>query len=74
VSLKRLHPSKIVLTQFDYYRNYAVLVGEVLKHPDLVAVEIRDTAKIRTPDSISSCQRIVQHISWAPIIIDLKWK
>jgi hypothetical protein len=73
-ALQRLRPAKIILSQFDYYRDYPALVEEVRRHPDLVAVEIRDTARIRTPDSNASSQMVVQHISWAPIIIDLKWK
>jgi hypothetical protein len=70
----KLRPSKLVLTQFDYYRGFTDLLGRLRQHPELVSVQVRDQAAVRTPDSIPSMQRVVQHISWAPVIVDLDWK
>jgi hypothetical protein len=72
--LVKLHPSKLVLTQFDYYRGFTGLLDKLRKHPELVSVNVRDETRVRTPDSNPALQRVVQHISWAPVIVDLKWK
>ena len=68
-----LRPPKLVLTQFDYYRGFVTLLDKLRQHPDLVTFQVRDFAALRPPDSISSLQRVVQHISWAPVVVDLNW-
>jgi hypothetical protein len=73
-ALIRLKPAKLVVTQFDYYRSFAPLVEELRARPELVAVTVRDQAAVPTPDSIPPLRRVVQHISWAPVIVDLDWK
>ena len=71
----KMHPTKLVLTQFDYYRGMLTpIIEQLQKHPELVTVHVRDSATFKTPDSISSFQKVVQHISWAPIIVELEWK
>lgn len=70
----RLRPPKLVLNQFDYYRAFVPLLEKLRRHPELVQVQVRDFAAVRTPDSIPSLQRVVQHISWAPVIVDLHWQ
>jgi len=71
----KMHPAKLVLTQFDYYRGMLTpIIEELQKHPELVTVHVRDSATFKTPDSISSFQKVVQHISWAPVIVELEWK
>ena len=74
IALIRLKPAKLVLTQFDYHRSYVPLLEKLRAQPGLVEVRVRDLASVRTPDSIPSLQRVVQHISWAPVIVDLEWK
>jgi hypothetical protein len=73
-ALKRLQPAKLVLTQFDFHRSYSRTVEQLRQHPEWVSVQVRDTAGIRTPDSMPAVQRIVQHISWAPVFVSLSWK
>jgi len=73
-ALARLRPPKLVLTQFDYYRNFESVVAQLGRHPELVSVQVRNLARVRTPDSIPSMQRVVQHISWAPVMVDLDWQ
>jgi len=73
-AILRLRPTVIVLTQFDYYRAYRAPIEQVRQQTNAVELEIRDTAQLRPPDAHPSLQRIVQHISWAPIIIQLHWK
>ena len=69
-----LRPTKLVLTQFDYYRGFIEILNQLRQHPDLVSVRVRDLSAMRTPDSIPSLQRVIQHVSWAPVIVDLDWK
>ena len=73
-ALTRLQPPKLVLTQFDYYRNFVTLLEQLRQHPELVEIHVRDLAAVRPPDAIPALQRVVQHISWAPVIVDLSWK
>ena len=72
--MNRLRPAKLVLTQFDYYRVYAPLVHEFGRHPELCSVEVRNMAKIPAPDASRALQRVLQHVSWAPVIVDFQWK
>lgn len=72
--LERLRPTKLILTQFDYYRAFVPLLDKFRQAPGLVDIQVHDQAAFRTPDSIPSLQRVVQHISWAPVIVDLEWK
>jgi uncharacterized membrane protein len=72
-AMARLRPARLFLTQYDYYRSFIVVVGKLKQHPELARVVVRDLAKVRTPDSIPSLQRVVQHISWAPVIVELDW-
>jgi hypothetical protein len=70
----RLKPAKVVVTQFDYYRSYASLLDRLRAQPVPVGIRVRDLAQVRPPDGIPSLQRVVQHISWAPVIVDLDWQ
>ncbi len=73
-ALLRLKPPKLVLTQFDYHRAFVPVLRELSQHPELVTVRVRDLAAVRPPDAIPALARVVQHISWAPVIVDLEWK
>jgi hypothetical protein len=73
-ALVRLRPAKLVLVQFDYYRGFESLLDELRARPEIAGVRVRNLAVVRTPDSMPSLQRVVQHISWAPVIVDLDWK
>jgi hypothetical protein len=72
-ALIALKPTRLILTQFDYYRRYQALVVD-LSHIGAAEVSVTNAARARTPDSIPSLQRVVQHISWVPVIVDLSWK
>jgi len=69
-----LKPARMVLTQFDYYRGCGTSLPALKSSPDLLDMRITDYAKIRPPDAISSMQRIIQQVSWAPVIVELRWK
>jgi hypothetical protein len=72
--LIRLQPQKLVLVQFDYYRAFLPLLQRLRQRPGLVKIRVRDFASVPTPDSVPSLQRVVQHISWAPVVVDLDWE
>jgi len=72
--LKKLRPAKLVLTQFDYYRVHAPIIEELGRHPELGSSRVRNTASLPAPDSFPSLQRILQQVSWAPVIVDFTWK
>jgi hypothetical protein len=72
--LIRWQPPRLVLTQFDYYRGFEAPLEQLRQRPDLVAIRVRDLARVRSPDAIPAMRRIVQHLSWAPVIVDLDWK
>jgi hypothetical protein len=71
-ALARMRPQKLVLTQFDFYRSFSGPLEKLRQQSDLV-ITVRDEAQVRTPDAMPKMQRVVQHISWAPVIVDLQW-
>jgi hypothetical protein len=73
-ALLAVKPVTMVLTQFDYYRRYQPVLERLKGNPELATLNLTDTAHLRTPDSIKSFQKVVQHISWAPIIVNITWK
>ena len=73
-ALIELKPPKLVLTQFDFYRRYQPVLVELQSRPDLVQMDIINTATVAPPDSQKRWQKVVQHISWAPVIVHLSWK
>jgi hypothetical protein len=74
IALARCQPPKLVLNQFDYYRSFIGPLADLRQHPELVEIRVRNLAKTPVPDAIPALQRVVQHISWAPVIVDLNWK
>ena len=73
-ALAALRPAKVIVTQFDFYRRYQPVLAELKSRPHLVEFQINQTAKVPAPDSIASLQKVVQHISWAPVIVTFSWK
>lgn len=71
--LLKQRPPLILLTQFDYYRRYEPLLERLKARPDLVAVSLKNHARVRPPDAIRPLRRVVQHLSWAPIVVKLDW-
>jgi hypothetical protein len=71
--LLALKPVKLILTQFDYYRRYRPLLARLEEQPALAQVQVANTARLPAPDSIPALQRVVQHITWAPVVVTLKW-
>ena len=72
--LLALRPARVILTQLDYYRRYQPLLARLETRPGLAQVQIVNTAKLPAPDSIRLLQRVLQHISWAPVVVRVSWK
>jgi hypothetical protein len=73
IGLVRLQPSRLVLTQFDYYRRYEPELAQFRRDRGDVGVRITNLARVQPPDAIPATRKIVQHISWAPVIIEFSW-
>jgi hypothetical protein len=73
LALRRLRATKLVLTQFDYYRRYQRVLDE-LRAAGGVEITVTNLAHIRPPDSYAPLQKVFQNISWAPVIVDLRWE
>ncbi|MCU0785478.1 MAG: hypothetical protein MUF81_15795 [Verrucomicrobia bacterium] len=73
-SLISLRPEKLILTQFDWYRRYKPVVAQLAMQRDLVQVTIQNAARVRPPDAYPQFQKILQHTSWTPVVVELKWK
>ncbi len=69
-----LKPAKLILTQFDHYRLYGEAIAELQSHTNLVHVNIINTAGVPVPDAALTVQKVVQNISWAPVIVEFSWK
>jgi hypothetical protein len=67
-------PAKIILTQFDFHRRFGVTVERLKAHPELRSLQLTNLAGVPPPDAFPKLQRVVQHVSWAPVIVDLTWR
>jgi len=72
--LLKIRPQEMVLTEFDYYRRFKPVLDDVKTNPAVLDLQITNTAKIPTPDSLKKYQHIVQHVSWAPVIVKFSWR
>lgn len=71
--LLRLQPSRLLLTQFDYYRRYEGVIAELRRTRGDVEVRINNTARVQAPDAERRTQKLVQHVAWAPVIVEIDW-
>jgi hypothetical protein len=73
-ALESLRPAKLILTQFDYYRRYEPVLKDFQGAHAEVEVRTTNLAQVPPPDASRSLQKIVQHVSWAPVVVDLTWR
>jgi len=72
-ALENLKPAKLILTQFDYYRRYETVLTDLQRtHPALV-VHTSNLAQVQPPDASPRLRKVVQHVSWAPVVVDFTW-
>ena len=72
-ALRAVKPARLVLTPFDYHRRYARVLAQLQSASSQVRVRVEDLARVRPPDASPRWQRVVQHVSWAPVIVTLEW-
>jgi hypothetical protein len=70
----KLKPAALILTQFDFYRRFPVPMAEWAAMPSVVTLTTTNYARLRSPDSYPRFQQVLQHISWAPVIVEFSWK
>jgi hypothetical protein len=73
-ALIALKPSKIILTQFDYFRRFETVFAQLRQRPEIARFELINFARTPAPDSFPSLQKVVQHVSWAPVVVSLSWQ
>jgi hypothetical protein len=73
-AIRALKPQELLLTQFDYYRRYQEIVNQLRRQTHVVRVQVIDTARVPPPDASHLWQRVIQHVSWAPIVVKLEWR
>ena len=74
VGVVKLKPAALILTQFDFYRHFHVPMAELGAMPSVVTLTTTNFARFRSPDSYPRFQQVLQHISWAPVIVEFNWK
>ena len=72
-AIKERRPSRLLLTQFDYYRRYERIVSQFRRERGDVEVEITNTARVQPSDALPSMRKVIQHIAWAPVIVEITW-
>lgn len=72
-ALQEHRPARLLLTQFDYYRRYERIVSLLQRTRGDVTVRIINTTRVQTPDAERLTQKVVQHIAWAPVIVEFDW-
>ena len=72
-AIKERRPSRLLLTQFDYYRRYERIVSQFRRERGDVEVQITNTARVQPSDALPSMRKVIQHISWAPVIVEFTW-
>lgn len=74
VALEKIRPASMLLTQYDYYRRYRLVLAELSAKPRLVTLTVSNYARLQPPDAYPSLQRVLQHVAWAPVVVDFNWQ
>lgn len=72
-AIDELKPAKLILTQFDYYRRYEPALAQFQREHKDVEVRIANLARVQPPDARPATRKIIQHISWAPVVVEFSW-
>ena len=72
--LRHFRPRRVIVSQFDYYRRYGAVLDKLRMDPGVAAVKVDNMAHRHPPDAYPSLQRVVQHISWAPVVVEIDWR
>jgi hypothetical protein len=66
-------PAKLILTQYDYNISGPVL-AELKMSPELAGLEVINHAHWPVPESSPLLLKMLQRVSWAPVVVELHWK
>jgi len=69
-----LRPGVLVLTAYDYYRRYKRELAELAARGSVKIVSVEHDGRVPPPDAFPRLQRVLQHVSWAPVIVRLEWR
>jgi hypothetical protein len=67
------YPPRYQASLLGWMSLFGVSAISAMARPDLARVSTVNTARIPAPDASTSLQRVVQHISWAPVSVSLQW-
>ena len=71
--LLALKPDKLLLTQFDYHRRYEPVIELLRRYPAAPEIHVKNCARVPAPDALPPMRKVVQHVSWAPVIVEFSW-
>jgi hypothetical protein len=63
-----------VLTAYDYYRRYQRELDALVARGVVTITGVAQQGTVPPPDAFPRWQRVVQHVSWAPVIVHLEWR
>ncbi|MBE0544595.1 MAG: hypothetical protein IH623_24920 [Verrucomicrobia bacterium] len=72
-ALVALKPARLIITQFDYYRRYHGVLAGLQRESGRVEIKLQNTAGVAPPDASRLMQKVVQHVSWAPVVVEFTW-
>ncbi|MCW5555884.1 MAG: hypothetical protein KIS67_27470 [Verrucomicrobiae bacterium] len=72
-ALIALRPARLIITQFDYYRRYERVLKELNQEAGLVDIKVHNFARVNPPDASRLTQKVVQHVAWAPVVVEFTW-
>ncbi|HEX5219414.1 MAG TPA: hypothetical protein VFZ59_07585 [Verrucomicrobiae bacterium] len=72
-AIEELKPARLMLTQFDYYRRFEPVVAQFRERHKEVAVRITNLAQLPSPEARPATRKVIQHISWAPVVVEFSW-
>jgi hypothetical protein len=72
-ALEHHHPAKLILTPIDYYMTYEPALRQMQQTRSDVQIRIITLTKIPPPEATPLTGKLLQYLSWAPIIVDISW-
>lgn len=66
-------PACFVLTEFDYDRRYRRELEDLAARGQLKITQVVRVRRLPVPEDLPRLRRIVQHLSWAPVIARVEW-
>lgn len=72
-AIEHHRPAAMFLTQFDYHRRYEPILSELQRQRGDVVVRITNLSRVQAPEAVPSTRKVVQYISWAPVIVEFAW-